>query len=164
MSGLLNAIQTSSQGMTVQRRRMNTVAENIANAETTSTQEGGPYKRKQVDVSAGKEQITFSKMLDNAGVRLARTNAGHLGSSRGGAIGRADQNTVNSRIVTGSNMEFEMIHDPSHPDADADGYVQMPDIEIMTEMVDMMSAARAYEANTVAISTAKKMARSALDI
>lgn len=164
MSGLLNAIQTSSQGMTVQRRRMNTVAENIANAETTSTQEGGPYRRQRVDVIAGKEQIRFSKMLDNAGVQLARTNPGHIGSGRAGAIGHAKQSTVNSKIVTDSDLEYRMIHDPSHPDANADGYVKMPDIEIMTEMVDMMSAARAYEANTVAIATAKKMARSALDI
>ncbi|MFH1687343.1 MAG: flagellar basal body rod protein FlgC [bacterium] len=164
MSGLLDAIQMSSQGMTTQRRRMNTVAENIANAETTSTPKGGPYQRQRVEVEGGRQQISFSKLLDNAGMQLTRTSPGHLGSGRGTATGHEDRTVVNSRITTDSEQQYRLVYEPSHPDADEEGYVKMPDIEIMTEMVDMMSAARAYEANTVAISTAKQMAKNALDI
>jgi flagellar basal-body rod protein FlgC len=68
------------------------------------------------------------------------------------------------KTVTDPASSYRLVHDPSHPQADAEGYVKMPDVEIVTEMVDMMAASRAYEANTVAISTAKQMAKDALEI
>ena len=164
MTGILNSIQISSQGLSVQRRRMNTTAENIANAETTRTDDGTPYRRKRVVVEENTTQGTFDSMLKNAGMRIARTNPGHLGSKHVSVTRRMDLPTVTTNLVTDPESAYRLEYDPSHPDADEDGYVQMPDIDVITEMVDMMAATRAYEANTVAISSAKKMAKDALEI
>lgn len=164
MSGLLSAIDISSKGLTVQRAKMNVVAENIANAETTETKEGGPYRRKRVLVNEEKQTVPFSSVLKQADTRLVRTQPGHrLGKAP--AIGnKIDMPTVDMKEVEDPASSFKLVYDPSHPDADSEGYVKMPDIEVINEMVDMMSASRAYEANTVAISSAKKMAKDALDI
>jgi len=164
MSGILSAIQISSQGLSIQRRRMNTTAENIANAETTRTEEGTPYRRKRVMVEEQKVRGTFDSVLGDAGMRLARTNPGHLGTKPITHTRRVDLPTVTMEEVTDPESAFRLEYDPSHPDADEDGYVAMPDIEVVTEMVDMMAATRAYEANAVAISSAKKMAKDALEI
>lgn len=164
MSGILGAIDISSQGLSVQRSRMNTTAQNIANAETTRTNEGGPYRRKRVVVSEAQERTSFSQMVKRAGTRLSQTNSRHL---RGHSIGlrqEIDAPSVSLEEIVDPATNFRIVHDPNHPDADGEGYVQYPDIDVVTEMVDMMAAARAYEANTVAIATAKQMAKSALDI
>ncbi len=164
MSGLFSSIEISAQGLTVQRAKMNTTAENIANAETTETPEGGPYQRRRVVVSESKDRVSFRAMVRQAGRKLARTHAGHISSTLRPASGQVDVSTVEARETVDEDAEFKLIHDPSHPQADADGYVKMPGIEIVNEMVDMMAASRAYEANTVAIATAKEMAKQALDI
>lgn len=164
MGGILSAIEISSQGLSVQRAKMNTVAKNIANAETTETKSGGPYLRERVIVSEAKEQGSFDSFMKKAGSRLSITNSKHI-SGRGSFVGnKRSIPTVESEIYIDKKSGFKLVHDPSHPSADAEGYVKMPNIEIITEMVDMMAATRAYEANTVAISSAKKMAKDALDI
>jgi flagellar basal-body rod protein FlgC len=164
MAGILNSIQISAQGLSVQRQRMNTTAENIANAETTRTEDGTPYRRKRVVVEAKTTTGTFDSMLKTAGMSIARTNPGHMGSRRTSVTRRVELPTVRTSEIADSESAFRLEYDPSHPDADEDGYVQMPDIDVITEMVDMMAATRAYEANTVAISSAKKMAKDALEI
>ena len=164
MSGLLNAIDISSKGLSVQRSKMNVVAENIANAETTKTEKGGPYRRQQVAVSENKVSTSFNSHLKKAGLKLSNTSKGHMSSRVHTIKGNAEISDVNMKIIEDGAENFKLVHDPSHPDADADGYVKYPDVEVVTEMVDMMAASRAYEANTVAISTAKKMAEQALDI
>ena len=164
MSGLLNAIDISSKGLTVQRAKMNVVAENIANAETTETKEGGPYRRKRVLVNEDKQPVPFSSVLKQAGTRLVRTQPGHRAGKTLSIGNKIDMPTVDMKEVEDPASSFKLVYDPSHPDADAEGYVKMPDIEVINEMVDMMSASRAYEANTVAIASAKKMAKDALDI
>ncbi len=164
MSGLLNAIDVSSRGLSIQRSKMNVVAENIANAETTKTEKGGPYRRQQIAVSEEKVNTNFNSQLKQAGLKLNKTSSGHMASRTHSVKGNARMSDVNMKVVEDGSETFKLVHDPSHPDADADGYVKYPDIEVVTEMVDMMSASRAYEANTVAISTAKKMAEQALDI
>lgn len=164
MAGILGAIEISSRGLSVQRAKMNTTAENIANAETTKTPEGGPYRRKRVVVSEDKADTAFRRMVMDAGVRLNRTDSRHLQSRTKQVVGESEVPNVEMDQIEDPESSYRLIHDPDHPDADAEGYVRMPDIEIVNEMVDMMAAARAYEANTVAISTAKQMAKDALDI
>ncbi len=164
MSGILNSIQISSQGLSIQRSKMNIVSENLANAETTRTDDGGPYRRKRVVVSEDQVKGTFRSMMKQAGTNLHRTNSRHLPGRTSVATDRAELPSVTSEAVEDAESSYKLIYDPSHPDADPDGYVRMPDIEIVNEMVDMMAAARAYEANTVAISMAKQMAKDALDI
>lgn len=164
MSGLLNAIEVSSKGLSIQRAKMNATAENIANAETTKTETGGPYRRQRVLVTEDSVKGSFGSHLRQAGARLARTNGKHLG---GGTRIQTDQQelpSVDMEVINDGPNSYKLVHDPGNPQADEEGYVKYPDIEIVNEMVDMMSASRAYEANTVAISTAKKMAETALDI
>jgi len=164
MAGILGAIEIASRGLSVQRARMNVTAENIANAETTETAEGGPYRRQRVIVKEDKTDTSFHRMVRDAGTRLQRTNKRHMPTAGHRLSSRSDVPDVDLRQVEDPNSSFKLVHDPGHPDADEQGFVKMPDIEIVNEMVDMMAAARAYEANTVAISTAKNMARDALDI
>ena len=164
MAGILSAMEISSQGLSVQRKRLNTVAQNIANAETTETKEGGPYRRKRVLVSENKLRGTFNSLVKQAGTRLSRTNRHHLSGTVPRSRESVDLSAVTGRETVDPDSSFRLVYDPSHPQADGEGYVKMPDIEVVTEMVDMMVASRAYEANTVAISAAKKMAKDALEI
>lgn len=164
MSGLLNAIDISSRGLSIQRSKMNIVAENIANAETTETAKGGPYRRQHIAVSEDKVSTSFNSQLKQAGLKLKQTSSGHIQSRAQAMSGNAEISDVSMKVVEDGADSFKLVYDPSHPDADSDGYVKYPDIEVVTEMVDMMAASRAYEANTVAISTAKKMVEQALDI
>ena len=164
MSGLLNAIDISSKGLSIQRSKMNVVAENIANAETTETKDGGPYRRQKIAVSEDKTKTSFNSHLQEAGLKLSRTSKGHMPTRGIQRQGNTPLSDVKMKVVEDGKDAYKLVYDPSHPDADSDGYVKYPDVEVVTEMVDMMAASRAYEANTVAISTAKKMAEQALDI
>jgi flagellar basal-body rod protein FlgC len=137
---LLSSMNVSASGMSAQRTRMNVVSSNLANINTTRTPEGGPYKRKDVILSAVPVQDSFGKVLE--------------------------ENISAPKVVaiTNDQSEPQKIYDPSHPDADPSGYVSMPNVNLMKEMVDMLSATRAYEANSTVISTIKGMAQKAIDI
>ncbi|SDF38808.1 flagellar basal body rod protein FlgC [Sporolituus thermophilus] len=140
--GLFGAIDAAASGMTAERLRMDVISNNIANANTTRTAEGGPYRRQMVifQPRLGQKSFAdlFSNELENVGVRV---------------VG-----------IVKDNAPFRQVYDPNHPDANADGYVTMPNVNIIAEMVDMMTAARAYEANVTAINAAKNMALKALEI
>lgn len=164
MSGIFTAIETSATGLTLQRRKMDVVAENIANAETTETKNGGPYRRQRVVVSENPENVPFKTHMVRAGAKLARTHANHIGGRLKPSIEETEVSRVDGEVIQDPTSDYRLIYDPSHPDANEEGFVRMPDIEIVNEMVDMMAATRAYEANTMAISAAKEMAKNALDI
>jgi flagellar basal-body rod protein FlgC len=160
---VFTALSISSRGLSAQRRRMNTIAENLANAETTRTEEGGAYRRKLV-VLKEKGARLFSTMLRQAGMPLASTNPAHIPSapvsvtSSSGVAGDIDA------LEERDTSPLRRVHDPGHPDADKDGYVTLPNVNIVTEMVNMVSASRAYEANVVAVTAAKTMAKDSLEI
>jgi flagellar basal-body rod protein FlgC len=142
---LFGALDISASGLTAERLRMNVTAENLANAQTTRGVDGGAYKRKlvvleQADGSAGPARPSFGSQLDGAmsGVKVAQ--------------------------VAEDSAPDRMVYDPSHPDADAQGYVHMPNVNPVTEMVDLISASRSYEANVTAMQTAKQMYSKTLDI
>jgi flagellar basal-body rod protein FlgC len=163
MAGVLHAIQLSAKGLTIQRKKMNIVAENLANAETTKTADGGPDQRKRLLVKEAKEAGNFDSFLRQADTPLARTHPEH---KIGKSIKVREESDLAS--VEGKEIEqkdsFKMIYDPSHPEANEEGYVKLPDIDIVSEMVDMMVASRTYEANTTAIAASKKMVKDALEI
>ncbi len=164
MGGLLGAIDTAAKGLIVQRMKMNVVSENIANAETTHTVEGGPYRRQRVVVSAENDKQAFNAVLDKAATRLARTNDAHFyGKERIGGD-ETEVTLAEGDVVEDPSSSYRLVYDPSHPDADEQGYVKMPDIEVINEMVDMMAASRSYEANVSVISSAKKMIQDTLEI
>ncbi len=142
MDNMLSAFDISGSGLSAERVRMNVIANNIANANATETQEGGPYRR---------EQVEFSSMLSNA------MNNGEIkGAERLGG--------VKVQRITKSTEPFNKVYIPGHPKADANGFVNMPNVSVMTEMVDMVTASRAYEANLAVINSSKDMSNKALSI
>lgn len=141
---LFTSMQTSSTALTAERTRMNLVSSNLANANTTRTPEGGPYKRKDAVFTATPLQGGFGNTLDRAAREHVR------------------QVTV-TEIKEDKNPP-RLQFDPSHPDADAQGYVAMPNVNVVEEMADMINATRAYEANVMAAQAAKNMALKTLEI
>ncbi len=164
MGGILNAIEISARGLSAQRSKMNVIAQNMANAETSETAEGGPYRRKRVVISEDKNTVSFRSALGKASTSLARTHSGHRMGKTLSMQNRSEVSSVDHQEIEDPETSFRLVHDPTHPNADKDGFVKMPNIDVITEMVDMMTASRAYEANTTVISSAKKMANDALDI
>jgi flagellar basal-body rod protein FlgC len=160
---LFAGLNISALGLTAQRKRMNAIANNMANAETTRTEEGGPYKRKIVLLKTRAQQ-SFASTLKSFGTKLTATSQAHFSDvSEDGGTPDSVGGGVQS-LEQEDNSPFRMIYDPSHPDADENGYVKMPNVNVVTEMVDMISASRAYEANVIAVNAAKTIAKDALEI
>ncbi|MEW5796534.1 MAG: flagellar basal body rod protein FlgC [Candidatus Zixiibacteriota bacterium] len=164
MGGLINAIEISAQGLSAQRAKMNVVAQNMANVETVETPEGGPYKRQRVIIKSDKASVPFSRELSRAATQLTRTHPDHRPTKIRLEIGAVDVASVEHKEIFDPESDFRLVYNPTHPKADEEGFVKMPDVDIVHEMVDMMTASRAYEANTSVIAAAKKMANDALDI
>ncbi|MBN1141883.1 MAG: flagellar basal body rod protein FlgC [Deltaproteobacteria bacterium] len=139
---LLNVFKISSSALNAQQMRLNTISSNLANVETTKTPEGGPYRKKSVVFQS--DAASFSEQLDQ---RMK-------GAAQGVKVSRILADTTPPRTI----------YNPSHPDADDKGYVAMPNVDVMEEMADMLSAARAYEANVNTIQAAKRMALKSLEI
>jgi flagellar basal-body rod protein FlgC len=159
---LFAGLNISAQGLTAQRKRMNAIASNMANVETTKTENGLPYRRKIVTQTAGAQQ-TFSRVLQSTSSALSTTDAHHIGTGGEGT----SQEIIPGGVIAKEAEDqspFKMVHDPGNPDADENGYVQMPNVNIVTEMVDMVTASRAYEANVTAANAAKSIAKDALEI
>lgn len=144
------ALRIGSSGMSAQRLRMDIISNNIANAETTRTAEGGPYKRQDV-IFMPKAQSTFLPEFIRA--RQAQ-NFEAISEERGMKVAE----------VTTDDSEGLKVYDPSHPDADKDGFVIYPNVNMVVEMTNMLSATRSYEANLAVINFAKQMAIRAVDI
>lgn len=139
----LSAMKIGASGLTAQRQRMDAIASNLANIETTRTPEGGPYKRKDVMFTA-LPLNEFSTQLNNAVADQARL--------------------VKVTEVVEDQSPPTMVFNPNHPDANAEGYVAMPNINLMEEMVNLMNATRSFEANIQSINAAKSMALRAIDL
>jgi flagellar basal-body rod protein FlgC len=146
--GIFDAIGISGSGLSAERLRMDVTAENLANAQTTRGAGGGPYRRKSV-------------VLEQAG-------GGFGAALRGAAAGSSGGSQQPGGVQVGGIVEdpspSRQVYDPGHPDADANGYVQMPNVDPVTEMVDLITASRAYEANVTAMQTAKAMFARTLEI
>jgi len=140
----------NASGLTAERFRMDIISENIANANTTRTADGTPYVRKVVTFQEkNKTGATFSSMLASNQSKYNRFGGD------GVKVGGVYDDTVS---------EMNMVYDPSHPDADENGYVLYPNVNTITEMTNMIDASRAYEANTTAFSSSKQMALKGLEM
>jgi flagellar basal-body rod protein FlgC len=147
--GLFDAIDASGSGLSAERLRMDVTSENLANAETTKGADGQPYRRKEVVLQqAGASGTSFSSVL----------------ASMQGAGGAKSVNGVTVSGIVEDSSALKRVYDPGHPDADKDGYVTMPNVNTVTEMTDLISSSRAYEANVTAMQTAKTMFSKTLDL
>lgn len=170
--GMFDAIRVSATGLRAQRVRMDTVAENLANAETTRTEEGTPYRRQRVSFAealaekAGRLRARWRQAPGEAGDDgLARTHPAHIPGGRAHGPAAIDAEGVEVAVeVAPEASEFRVVYDPGHPDADAEGYVLLPNVNPIGEMVDLITATRAYEANVSAVQAAKDMFNKALEI
>ncbi|TYP59935.1 flagellar basal body rod protein FlgC [Thermosediminibacter litoriperuensis] len=142
---IFRSMEISASGLTAQRLRMDVISNNIANVNTTRTEEGGPYRRQRVVFQERKDNFTFKDLLSNLSPKQTGAGVRVVGIER-------------------DPSPFKLVYDPTHPDANPQGYVLMPNVNVVTEMVDMISATRSYEANITAINAAKGMINKALEI
>ncbi|MFH1569235.1 MAG: flagellar basal body rod protein FlgC [Gemmatimonadota bacterium] len=161
---IFDTLDISASGLSAQRRKLTSIASNIANVDTTRTDEGGPYKRRRVVMLEAPKLTKFSTMLEERKSRLRRTEGKHMleGEPRPGEIFVGSG--VDTQEVREEPTKPRLVYDPNHPDAREDGYVVYPDINVITEMVDMIAASRAYEANATVLGAAKDMVNRSLDI
>jgi flagellar basal-body rod protein FlgC len=147
--GLFDAIDASGSGLSAERLRMDVTSENLANAQTTKGADGQPYRRKEVVLQQnGASGTSFSSVL----------------ASMQGAGGAKSVAGVRVSGIVEDSSALKRIYDPGHPDADKEGYVTMPNVNTVTEMTDLISSSRAYEANVTAMQTAKQMFAKTLDL
>ena len=152
---LFGAIDISGSGVSAERLRMDVTAENLANAQSTQGADGQPYRRKEVvlrQAGGGSFDGALSTAMGAAGVGGSTSATGT--PARGVEVVQIAEDQAPNR----------MVYDPGHPDADANGYVSMPNVDPVTEMVDLIAASRAYEANVTAMQTAKSMFTKTLDL
>lgn len=142
--GIFNSINISATGLTAERLRMDLISENIANANTTRTPDGLPYRRK-VAIFREQQASEFELLL---------------GNYQNASVGKG----VEIAGIAEDQSAFKKEYNPSHPDADANGFVSLPNVEIVNEMINMISASRAYEANITSVNNTKSMASKALEI
>ena len=168
---MFRTLEISAGGLSAQRLRMEVGAENLANAETTRTAEGGPYRRKVVQLEA--EAAQAAQGLPPEVQAATRAAMGALGSmlpmaSDSDALflpgAPAEQAGVQVTGVAEDPTDGPLVYDPGHPDADTNGYVRMPNVNVTQELVDIMTARRIYEANATVFASAKAMLRRAIDL
>jgi len=140
----LDALRIGSSGLSAQRLRMNVIASNLANIQTTRTPQGGPYQRKDVVFAAGNDFSSFGSILESR-MKPALPEVKVVG-------------------ILNDPRPFKMKYDRYHPDANEQGYVAMPNVNLIEEMINMISASRSYEAGVTAINATKNMALKALEI
>lgn len=144
MGSVFSAMDISATGMTAQRTRLDIIAQNIANVNTTRDADGNVYLRKSV-IFEEKNYVSFNDTLINA-------------------TGTMGKGVKISEIIEDTEEPTKMVYDPSNPDANEDGYVEYPNVNTVTEMTDMIDASRSYEANVTAFNASKSMQLKALDI
>ncbi len=144
--GIFTSFDINSSGLTAQRYRMDIISQNLANANTTRTQDGSVYRRKVVVFEEKNGQTPFSRVLNTATDKYSGT---------GVKVSSIQEDTWNDMV---------QVYDPSHPDADENGYVMYPNVNVITEMTNLIDASRAYEANATAFNASKSMAMKGLEM
>ncbi len=154
-----HSLHISRSGLRAQRRRMDAISENLANAHTTRGADGGPYRPKVVVLAEGDQSITYARKEAGG---LETTAEGHLSGGQVSEQTRSLRGVKEEVLIQDRRPRLEF--DPDHPDADADGYVAYPDINVVEEMTQLMLASRAWEANATALQAAKTIAAKSLEI
>lgn len=148
---IFSSLRISASGLAAQRLRMDLISNNVANAETTRTAEGGAFRRQQVLFSPRVNgRVPFFSLL--------------RGDAARGTVPGLEVEGIQPVAIFDDAAPMRMVFDPSHPDANPDGYVEYPNVNVVTEMTDMLSATRSYEANVTVFNAAKQMAQRSLEI
>lgn len=162
--GSLFGFNVSARGMSIQRKKMDLISQNIANADSVRTENGDPYQRKTMKVVQDQNSFAQNLSVEGQMIKLNTTNSNHFTMKKG---------NVETQLIPNNDLEInemndekpgEMIYMPEHPDADEKGYVQMSNVNILNEMVDMIAATRTYEANLTALNASKQMVKDSLEI
>ena len=140
---MFGGLEISASGLTAQRMRMDVTSENLANAQTTKGADGQPYRRKEV---------------------VLQERAASFGASLSAAMSQGSTGGVEVAAIAEDQTPLKRVYDPGHPDADAQGYVSMPNVDTVTEMVDLIDASRAYEANVTAMQASKQIFTKTLEL
>lgn len=148
----LSSFDVIGSGFTAQQLRLDIVAENVTNSQTTRTENGGAYRRKMVEFEAQSGKNSFRQAMADAEYGMVSNRSG---ASAGG---------VKVTRIVEDQSPLKKIYDPAHPDADEDGYVEMPNVDMVKEMTDSMAAAQAYSANVTAFNTLKGVIAKGLEI
>ncbi len=161
---LLNASKISGTALAAHRTKLNVIAENLANVDTTRTKEGGPYRRKMV-VFKAEDIDSFKSVVEKKQEKQEKWGI-ELSPIEFDSEKKPDKGTgVNVDQIIRSQEDFRLVYNPAHPDADPDtGYVRMPNVDHLTEIADMLVAKRSYEASATALSATKDMILKALEI
>ena len=161
---IFSTFQTASQGMAAQREKISVASRNIANANTTAQAGSGtPYKPQSVQ-AAGPSHETFKNVFTSSISRLNTTNEKHISTPSAQNSGRVQQKAMGPdfQVIESDNFRFEF--DPNHPDADENGMVKYPDVDLVREMTQLVSANRLYEANLSSVQAEKEIIRKSLEI
>ncbi len=165
ISGSFFGLNFSSRGMSIQRKKMDLISQNIANADAVRTETGEAYKRKTLKVQADQNEFAQNLSVEGQTIRLNTTNKNHLPIV---ALPREVNISGDNAQVIVNELEDqkpgELVYMPDHPDADEKGYVQISNVNVINEMVDMIAATRSYEANLQALNSAKQMIKDSLEI
>ncbi|MBI1938191.1 MAG: flagellar basal body rod protein FlgC [Ignavibacteriales bacterium] len=164
ISGNLFGLEISSRGMSIQRKKMDLISQNIANADSVRTESGEPYKRKMLTVLQEQNSFAANLSVENNVLKLSRTDSNHINTTelpQNNSQVSKDGLQINEKTDT---KPGEVLFMPEHPDADEKGYVQMSNVNIINEMVDMIAATRSYEANLQALNSSKQMIKDSLEI
>ncbi|MGE5812320.1 MAG: flagellar basal body rod protein FlgC [Ignavibacteria bacterium] len=162
IGGSISAFNISAKGLSVQRKKMNMISENLANANTIRSENGGPYQRKVLNV-VQKKPVQVPDINTSSIIKLKGSNEDHFIQPLAVNQFSEDETGLEFKQVT-DKREGDIVYMPDHPDADEDGYVRMSNVNVITEMTDMIAATRTYEANLVAFNSSKQIAKDSLDI
>lgn len=166
MIDMFSGLSISASGLRAQRVRQNVISSNLANAETTRTKEGGPYKRQFVILRENKTEPEQRFVFGSEKMKGFTTHDNHIPIPAPGMP--VDKDQVGSGVEVASieqdQTPAKLVYDPSHPDANAQGYVAMPNVNVVQEMTDMITATRSYEASVTAMNSTKAMLMKALEI
>lgn len=161
----LFGLGASARGMSIQRKKMDLISQNIANADTVRTENGEPYKRKFLKVETDQNKFANSLSMEGQLLQLNTTSKGHIAASAGqqdlsfpAEMGKVQVDELQDQ------KEGDLVYMPDHPDANEKGYVEMSNVNVINEMVDMIAATRSYEANLQALNSTKQMVKDSLEI
>jgi len=163
IGGKLSGFNISAVGLSIQRKKMNLIAENIAKANTVRDINGQPYQRKTLVVKQKQDPFTNALMKNPNTLKLRTTERNHFTQPVKNEPVTKQQQGLEFKEITDTS-EGELVYMPEHPNADENGYVQMSNVNIVTEMVDMIAATRSYEANLTALNSTKQIIKDTLEI